>query len=196
MDFKKIKAIEKANKEKWVKHFGAITDESGIYILTREENGFKFGYVGQAKHILTRLAEHLVGWQHIDRSLKTHGLFGCENPNGWVLEMAIRYPLSELDKKEQEHIKYYANLGYQMRNKTAGGQGCGKVEIAETRPKKTYRDGVQQGYINAQREVQKLFEKNLVFEINGKTNKNKEKSLQRFNDFLNKNLQKEGVRNE
>ena len=184
MDFKQRMAILTANKKKWQKHFGEISNESGVYVITREEAGFKFCYVGQAKHILTRLAEHLSGYQHIDLSLKKHGLFGCENPNGWVLEMAIRYPLSELDEKEQEYIKYYANLGYQMRNKTAGGQGQGKVEIAETRPKKTYRDGVQQGYINAQKEIQKLFEKNLVFGINGKTNKNKEKSFKKFENFL------------
>lgn len=184
MDYRKIKAIERANKDKWIKHFGNITDESGIYILTREENGFKFGYVGQAKHILTRLAEHLVGWQHIDKSLKTHGLFSWENPNGWVLELAIRYPLNELDAKEQEYIKYYANLGYQMRNKTAGGQGVGKFEIGETKPKKTYRDGLEQGYKNAQKEIRKLFESNLTFSIKGNPNKLKERSFEKFENFL------------
>lgn len=58
MDLKKVKAIERTNKQRWVKHFGDIPDESGIYILTREENGFKYAYIGQAKRILTRLAQH------------------------------------------------------------------------------------------------------------------------------------------
>ena len=58
--------------------------------------------------------------------------------------------------------------------------------INERKPAKTYRDGLKQGYENARKEVQKLFEKNLVYEINGKVNKNKEKSLEKFKNFLKK----------
>ena len=183
MDFRKIKAIEKANKEKWVKHFGKIPDESGIYILTRRENGFKYAYIGQAKRILTRLAEHLSGYQHIDLSLKKHKLFCGENPTGWDLNF-IRCELAKLDDTEQYLIKKYANAGWQMRNKTAGGQGDGHVVIAETREPKGYRDGLKQGYKNAKRDVKKLFEKNLTYSINGKPNKNKEKALKKFQEFL------------
>lgn len=183
MDYRQIKAIENRNKEKWIKHFGFISKESGIYILTREENGFRFAYIGQAKSILTRLAQHLNGWQHIDKSLKSHGLYSKENLTGWKL-IYYTYPENELDNQEKYFIKKYANEGYQMRNKTAGGQGEGKFEIAETKEKKGYRDGLAQGYKNAQRDVKKLFDKNLTYDINGKTNKNKEKSLQKFNDFL------------
>ena len=66
--FSQIKAIEKANKERWLKVNKDLTDDSGIYILTRvDENGINYGYVGQAKHILTRLAQHLNGHtQHIE----------------------------------------------------------------------------------------------------------------------------------
>lgn len=183
MNFRQIKAIEKANKEKWVKHFGQIHDESGIYILTREENGFKYAYIGQAKHILTRLAEHLTGYQHIDLSLKKHGLYSEENPTGWFM-VCNRVEEYALDKVEQSYIKQYANAGYQMRNKTAGGQGEGKVIIAETREPKGYRDGLKQGYKNAKRDVAKWFEKNLTYSINGKPNKNKEKALSKFQEFL------------
>ena len=64
---------EIANKKKWTDAFGAITDSSGIYILRRmDEDGIKFAYIGQAKHILTRLGQHLDGYQHIDLSLKKH----------------------------------------------------------------------------------------------------------------------------
>jgi hypothetical protein len=183
MDFKQIKAIEHANKKRLKSIFGDIPDTSGIYILTRKENGFKYAYIGQAKHILTRLAEHLRGFQHIDLSIKKHGLMSLENPNGWDINF-IRCELSELDAREQYFIKQYANGGWQLRNKTAGGQGEGKVEIAETRPRKTYREGLAQGYANAQRDIKKLFEKNLRYEINGNSNKNKEKSLEKFKNFL------------
>ena len=183
MDFRKIKAIEATNKKRWIRHFGEIPDESGIYILTREENGFKYAYVGQAKHILTRLAEHLSGWQHIDKSLKAHGFISEENPTGWFVRWEV-HTIEALDEIEQEYIKLYANYGYQMRNKTAGGQGKGKVVIAETREPKGYRDGLKQGYKNAKRDVAKLFDKNLTYSINGKPNKNKEKALKKFQEFL------------
>lgn len=183
MDIRKVKAIEKANKQRWVKHFGEIPDESGIYVLTREENGFKYAYIGQAKHILTRLAQHLSGYQHIDLSLKKHGFYGFQNYTGWGLSY-FTYPVNELDEAEQHFIRTYANAGYQLRNKTAGGQGEGKFEIAETRAKKGYREGLQKGYENARRDVAKLFDKNLSYGINGKPNKNKEKALKKFQEFL------------
>lgn len=182
MNYKQVKAIEKANKEKLLKLYPFLNEESGIYILTREENGFKYAYVGQAKHLLTRMAQHLSGYQHIDLSLKSHKFKSEENPSGW--ELRVCKVLSNLDGWEQYYIKKYANEGYQMRNKTAGGQGNGKFEIGETRERKTYRDGLKQGYLNAQRDVKKLFSNNLIFDINGKTNKNKEKSFQKFNEFL------------
>ena len=183
MDFRRIKAIEKSNKERLLKVLPYLPDESGIYILTREENGFKYAYVGQAKHILTRLAQHLSGYQHIDLSLKKHGLYSKENPTGWNIDW-IKYDINLLDEMEQYFIRKYADWGYQLRNKTAGGQGEGKFEIAETKPRKTYYDGTKQGYEKARKEVAKLFEKNLTYSINGKENKNKQKALQKFKDFI------------
>ena len=183
MDFKKIKEIEQSNKRKLLKAFPYLTNESGIYIFIRAENGFKYAYVGQAKHILTRLAEHLRGYQHIDLSLRKHGLKSSGNPNGWEI-VTVRYPIEELDAKEQELIKAYANAGFQMRNKTAGGQGEGKFEIGETKPRKTYQEGVKQGYEKARKEVAKLFVNNLAYKISGTPNKNKEKALSKFQAFL------------
>ena len=184
MDFRQIKAIEKANKEKWVKHFGEIPDTSGIYILTREEDGFKYAYVGQAKHILTRLAQHLNGYQHIDLSIKKHGFYNIfNNLTGWFVSY-LTYDIAELNDREQYFIKLYANAGYQLLNKTAGGQGKGKFEIAEIKPRKNYYDGLKQGYEKARKEIAKLFEKNLTFAINGKPNKNKEKALLKFKAFI------------
>lgn len=183
MDFKQRKAIEQSNKKRLLKAFPYLTDESGIYILTRAENGFKYAYVGQAKHILTRLAEHLNGYQHIDLSLKKHGFKSKDNLTGWNI-LSLHYPVEQLDQKEQDYIKAYANVGYQMRNKTAGGQGTGKFEIGETKPRKTYQEGVKQGYEKARKEVAKLFVNNLAYKISGTPNKNKEKALNKFQAFL------------
>jgi hypothetical protein len=183
MNYRQIKAIEQTNKKRLLKAFSYLTEASGIYILTREENGFKYAYVGQAKHLLTRLAQHLKGYQHIDLSIKKHGLKSEDNPTGWDIT-TIRFDEKELDKQEQFFIKQYANAGYQMRNKTAGGQSDGKFEIAETKPSKTYRDGLKQGYKNAQKEVAHYFEKSLDYSIKGKENKNKLKAYAKFKDFL------------
>ena len=69
-NWKHIKAIEAKNKQQIQELCPMMHDVSGIYILTRYESGFKYAYVGQAKHLLTRLAQHLSGYQHIDLSLK------------------------------------------------------------------------------------------------------------------------------
>lgn len=183
MNFKQIKAIEQTNKRKLLKAFPHLTEESGIYVLTRAENGFKYAYIGQAKHILTRLAQHLMGYQHIDLSLKKHGFKSVENPTGWSIHFQA-YEISELDEREQYWIKHYANAGYQLRNKTAGGQGDGKFEIAETKPRKTYQEGVKQGYEKARKEVANLFEKSLECAIKGKENKNKVKAYEKFKLFI------------
>ena len=63
----KAKAIEQENKKRLLKINPQLNDESGIYILTRkDENGFRFAYIGQAVHILSRLASHMAGYkQHM-----------------------------------------------------------------------------------------------------------------------------------
>lgn len=182
MDFRQVKAIEQANKQKWIKHFGELPDTSGIYILTREENGFKYAYIGQAKHLLTRLAQHLRGYQHIDLSLKKHGLYSEENVTGYSC-LCMTYSIDKLNEWEQFWIKEYANMGYQLRNKTSGSQDGSKHDIAEA-PRKGYQQGLHNGYEKARKEIAKLFEKNLTCTINGKPNKNKEKALCKFNEFI------------
>lgn len=184
-NFRKAKAIEAQNKNKILKICSEATDQSGIYILTREENGFKYAYIGQAKHILTRLAQHMSGYQqHIDMSLKKHKLWSEENPTGWRIQ-TIETPIEDLDKAEQQYIKEYANKGFQLRNKTSGSQGEGKEQIDEYKPKKGYRDGLERGYDNARKEVKHLFDKHLKASTKSdKPNKNQEKALAKFNDFI------------
>lgn len=130
-DIRKQKAIEQKNRKRLLEVNESLDDGSGIYFLTRtDENGIKYAYIGQAKHILARLAQHLVGYQHIDLSLKSHGLYSVDNIYGWKIGF-LHFPLEKLDEKEQYYIKQYAVNGYQLRNKTGGGQGKGKEKIDE-----------------------------------------------------------------
>lgn len=185
-NIRKAKTIEAANKKKLLMINPNLDEGSGIYFLTRiDENNIKYAYVGQAKHILTRLAQHLSGYQHIDLSLKKHKLHSTENLHGWKVGF-MHFPLEQLDEKEQYYIKMYAQSGYQLRNKTAGGQGAGKSQIDEYRPSKGYRDGIKQGYTNASKEIAHLFDKHLRVSIKSdKPNKVQQKALQKFDDFLN-----------
>lgn len=90
-----------------------------------------------------------------------------------------------MDEKEQYYIKKYALGGYQLRNKTAGGQGSGKKQIDDYRPGKTYRQGVEQGMKNASRDVAKLFEKHLnVSAKNDPPTVNQLKAMDKFEKFL------------
>lgn len=185
MNLSQIKAIEKKQKQRILKVCPTANERSGIYFLTRRENGEKYAYIGQAKHILTRLAQHLVDYKlHIDISLKKHRLYNEENNKGWDIHF-IECEETEMNRLEKEYIKKYQDNGYDLRNKTAGGQDTGKVKIAEFKPAKKYTDGLKQGRKNARKEVAKLFDKNLVCSINGNPNKNKEKAFEKFNQFIN-----------
>lgn len=184
MNYKQIYAIKKANEERILKVCPNCPNTSGIYFLLREENGFKFAYVGQAKHILERLASHLSGYQHIDLSLKKHGFWDEKNPTGYKVHF-LKFPESELDEKEQYFIKRYANAGWQMRNSTAGGQGEGKHGLDNARLTRTYYDGLAQGKKNAQKEVAHLFELHLDYTTKKQPpTKLQEKALEKFKNFL------------
>lgn len=185
-NIRKAKAIEQQNKQKLLAVNPKLDDESGIYFLTREdENGIKYAYIGQAKHLLTRLAQHLSGYQHIDLSLKKHGMFSEGNVYGWKINF-LHYPEDELDEHEQFWIKRYAKNGYQLRNKTAGGQGEGKKQISEYRPAKGYYDGITQGKKTLARELSHIMEKHLTVGLKPEKcgNKVSEKQLEKFNRLL------------
>lgn len=185
-NFRKAKAIEYQNKQRLLRANPYLDEKSGIYVLTREdEDGIRYAYIGQAKHILTRLAQHLVGYQHIDLSLKKHGLYSSENIYGWKIEF-IYFPLNDLDAMEQYYIRKYANDGYQLRNKTSGSQGEGKRQIDEYRPSKGYRDGLEQGKRNLARELSHIIDKHLVISLKEekKNNKVSIKALDKFNALL------------
>ena len=185
-NIKRAKAIEYKNKKRLLEVNPHLDEKSGIYFLTRvDEDGIKYAYIGQAKHIITRLAQHLVGYQHIDLSMKKHGLWSVENPCGWRIGF-MHFPLSQLDEKEQYYIKMYAQNGYQLRNKTSGSQGDGKRQIDDYRPQKGYYDGLSQGRKNLAKELSHIIEKHLVVGLKPEKSNNKvsKKALEKFNGLL------------
>lgn len=184
-NYKQIYAIEKKNKERLLIYDPDIPETSGIYFLTRfDEENFRYAYIGQAKHILTRLAQHLNGFQHIDLSLKKHGFFSDKNLYGWSIGY-LEYPVDKLDEMEQHWIKKYAESGYQLRNKTSGSQGEGKRKIDDYKPARGYHDGLEQGYKNASKEMSHLFDLHLEFKPKrNPPTVNQVKAMEKFRDFF------------
>lgn len=188
-NYKQIMAIRKANEDKIRRLCPEADDYSGIYVFWREdEDGFKFAYIGQAIHLCKRMAEHLSGYQHIDLSIKKHKLYDEEKaPYGYYVEVLEKCSIEKLDEREQYWIKWYADRGYQLRNATTGSQSSGKKALGEGKPSKTYRQGVEQGYKNARRDVARWFEKNLTYSINGTPGKRNQAAYDKFTEFLDIN---------
>ena len=183
MDYRKIYAIKKHNEGRIKLLCPEITNNSGIYFFYREEYGIKFGYVGQAKHLLERTAQHLSEHDHIDLSLKKHGLFNENNLCGYKLRFK-EVPIKDLDEEERYYIRIMANKGYQLRNNTFGGQDKGKAALDVGKSTKGYRDGLKQGYLNAQRDVSKWMKHLIVRIKSNKPNKIQEKALNNLIDFF------------
>lgn len=186
----RAKAIEQENKKRLLKLNPKLNDRSGIYFLLREdENGFKYAYIGQAVHILSRLASHLVGYeQHIDLSLRKHKLYDKEeNPYSWRVEF-LNFPESQLDEKEKYYIKLYADKGYQLRNVSLGGQGENRASgsIGERKVPKGYMQGIQQGKKVLARELSSIAKKHLKIELRADKANNKvsQKQYEKFMDLL------------
>ena len=185
----KAKIIEKKNKERLLKVNPKLNDNSGIYFLTREDEiGIKYSYVGQTVHVITRLAQHLVGYQHIDLSMKSHGLYSEENPYGWKINF-INCSESQLDELESKYILLYIKSGYQSRNKKLGGQCSGNDKIAEYKPQKGYRDGIKQGKKDLARDLKHIIDTHLVISLK-KTTKISERALEKFNGLLDEDTYK------
>lgn len=182
----RAKAIEERNKDRILAVLPNVSENSGCYVLSRsDEELFRYAYIGQAKHLLTRLAQHLSGYdQHIDRSLKKHGLWSESNPYGWQVSV-IECDESELNDLERKLIREAADNGFQLRNVTSGGQDGGKTDINERKPARGYRDGVKQGEKNVIKKIAHLFDLHLkAVTINPTPNKTQQKALDKFNQLL------------
>lgn len=160
---KYLEAQAKINEEMVCLHSydPKLTEESGIYLLTRVDKPKADGtvrrcvYVGQAKNILQRLAQHLMGFQVVDISMRKHGLKYPSNPYGWCIN--VEYcPIEQLDERERFWINDFQTREdeWEIFNITSGGQGEGKTDINERKAAKTYMDGLKQGYENCKKEVQ------------------------------------------
>lgn len=184
VNYKQIWAIKKANEQRILKVCPDCPQTSGIYFLLREEDGFRYAYIGQSVNLLQRLADHLQGYQRIDLSIKKHGLWSEQNPTGYKVHF-LEFPKELLDEKEQKYIRQYANAGYQLRNLTSGSQGQGKKGFENARQPKTYTEGVVQGENNMAKQIKHLFELHLDFapKRNPPT-VNQQKALQKLQDIF------------
>lgn len=187
-NYRQVFAVEKKNKDRLLKVNPKLNDKSGIYFLLREdENGFKFAYIGQAVHVISRLASHLSGYQqHIDLSIRSHGLYDAEkSPYGWRVEF-MNLPVSKLDEAEKKYIRLYADKGYQLRNVSLGGQGENRSSgsIGERKLPKGYMQGIQQGRKNLARELSSIAEKHLEIRLKAEKEHNKV-SQKQYEKFMN-----------
>ena len=188
-NFRKAKTIEYKNKKRLLEVNPKLNDKPGIYFFLRiNEDGFKFAYIGQAKSVIQRCCSHMVGYQqHIDLSLKRHKLYSEHNPYGWRVEF-LNFPESQLDDKEKEFIKKYADAGYQLRNVSVGGQGSNRDagQIGEHKQAKGYYDGLAQGRKNLAKELSHIIDKHLIVSLKPEKSNNKvsQKALEKFNGLL------------
>lgn len=195
MDLKQRFAILN-DKKKIIKSIcPEITTESGIYCFYRKNEEEKdYCYIGQAKNLLNRTAQHLIDKkQHIDKSLYLHKLYSKDNPYGWKLTILRKCKINELDYQEQYFIKLYSDIeNVKLYNVTGGGQFNKKQDIAERQQTKlkSYKNGKGLGYEKARKEVKEYFEKYLDYNIKGKTNKIKERKFNEFKEFLQDDLRK------
>lgn len=187
VNYKQLYAIKSKNKERILKVCPGMEHKSGIYFYTRtDENGISYFYIGQSVDCLERSISHLIGYQHIDLSIKKRGFYSENNPYGWKLNV-MYYPKDKLDEMEQYWILEYTKRGYQCRyNKTAGGQGEGKEKINEFKPSKGYRDGIHQGKKVLARELSSIAEKHLIIRLKPEKEHNKvsQKQYEKFMDLL------------
>lgn len=115
---------------------------SGIYIWERyNEDGVYCWYIGKAKNILHRTAQHIMdGQSHLDKSIKKHGLTNdmVAEPTKWSIFVLRNCKIADLDKAERFCInlwlKTYPNS--KTYNIESGGT-TGKTIIGE---KKQRRD--------------------------------------------------------
>lgn len=182
-NFKQIFAKQKKLEELLKIACPNIEHRSGLYFLTREEDGKKYAYIGKGVDVCRRMVSHLQGYQQrIDISLRKRGFYSNENDSGWKL--SVRYFDEQyLDEKERFYIEDAISKGLILYNIESGGT-VGKEIIGERKTPKTYRDGLAQGEENIRKKVRVYFEKYLDYTIKQPANKIKERKLEEFSAFL------------
>ena len=188
MDNKQRFAILNEYKKTIEKICPDISPFSGIYLFYRKnKNNENCVYIGQAKNLLNRVAQHFVGRkQHIDKSLYLHKLWSEENPYGWKIKIIRECRISELDLYEKQYIDYYMNKSCKVYNVAGGGQ-IDKAQDVGKRYEvklKSYKNGKNVAYNKAKEYVKTMFNKYLDYSIKGKPTKIKERKLKEFEEFL------------
>lgn len=194
MNYRQIYAIKKKRQEQIRELCPSIKATSGIYCFFRwkaEEQKWCV-YIGQAKNLLERCANHLDGYKsknpsHIDKSLKKHGIYTEKNPSGWQLMILQECDYMDCDRLEQKYIELYRKEDkHIVYNVTIGSQGKGKKDFQERSQEqlKRYRHGKAQGEKEVFEKVRTFFAKYLDFVIKGKPTKLKERKLKEFKEFL------------
>ena len=192
MNYRQIFAIKKEREDKIKEVCPSIPYSSGIYVFYRvDEAGIRRAYCGQAVSLCERCSSHLGEYDHIALSLKKHKFYSENNPTGWKLTYR-NCKKSELDQKEVETIKAFADKGYQMYNITAGSQSAGKQVTGQYNQPKTYRQGIQQGKITLARELKHIIDTHLEVSIKPEKSNNKVsiKALEKFNNLLDEDSYK------
>jgi len=170
-----------------------INETPGIYVFTRvnpptkDGTQKKYAYIGQAKSLVDRVAQHLLSFaQRIDISLKTRGMWYKNNPYGWKVDVYYCNE-DELDQKEREFIIAAQEQGFELYNITSGGQNEGKEDINQRQAGKGYRDGLKQGYSNCLKEIKEYFDKYFQIDFMGDYRKKdgsvKEVYLRKYKEF-------------
>ena len=133
------KGIAIALKEfPWLREYDK---QSGIYLWERtNEDGVYCWYIGKAKNLLRRTAQHIVdGQSHLDKSIKAHGfLGGKEGDLGWSVRLLQVCDEEYLDEYERTWINVWqqGHRDSKTYNIESGGT-TGKTIIGE---KKQRRD--------------------------------------------------------
>lgn len=186
-NYKQIYAMKAERENRIKKICPDIPYSSGIYVFYRtDEAGIRRAYCGQAVNLCERCASHLAEYDHIALSLKKHGFYKEDNPHGWKLQFKT-CPKSELDEREVQTIKQFADAGFQMYNVTSGSQSVGKKVTGDYKPPKTYRQGIQAGKKTLARELSQIISKHLTVRLKEEKqgNKTSQKQLEKFNQLLN-----------
>lgn len=183
MNYKQLYAIKRDLEKKVQAHNSKITHDSGIYAFERTVN---YVYVGQSKDLLNRTVSHLQGYeQHIDISLKKHGLYSEVNPDGWRIKILDKCDFDDLDGAERRWIEWYnSNPLYNVLNITDGGQGKGKADIGQRKAVKGYQDGKKAGRDKILKEINERLVNGDIRLVIDKPNKTKEKHLAKLYEIL------------
>lgn len=164
-----------------------IPNRPGIYVFHRMcESGIRRAYCGQAVNLLERCASHLGEYDHIALSLKKHKFYHpIDSPYGWKLKFK-ECPVEDLDRREVETIRQFADAGFQMYNVLSGSQSAGKTKIGEFKQPKTYTQGKVEGKKQLARDLTNIIDKhlNVTLKPEKKNNSISKKQEQKFWELL------------